>query len=144
MRRSIRWGKSWVGGPGVLWRSLGVDQILGLGGEPLVKILSEELGQRRVQIRRGDATVDDPEPVKHHLVELPFHRGGCRAVEGMAVLAERENLVQDAIEVAPFSFTQGEGLAGAGQGAVFVELGELWRPQELASPVGPHPEGATG
>ncbi|ONH61049.1 hypothetical protein CcI49_07965 [Frankia sp. CcI49] len=112
----------WVDGLGVLWSALGVDQVLGLGGEPLAKILSEELGQWSLQIGRADAAVEDPEPLEHRLVELPFHGRGCCPVKGVAVLAERENLVQDAIEVAPFSLAQGKGFAGTGQGPVDAGL----------------------
>ncbi|MEX5707381.1 hypothetical protein AB1484_03450 [Parafrankia sp. FMc6] len=108
-------GGGWGESLGVLRGSLRVDQILGLGGEPPIKIFSEELGQRRVEIGRADAAVDDPEPVKDGLVELPFHGRGCREVKVVAVLAEREEPVKDTVQVSPLTFTRGERLAGPGQ-----------------------------
>ncbi|MCK9932282.1 hypothetical protein MXD62_34950 [Frankia sp. Mgl5] len=68
-----------------------------------------------MQIGGADAEVDDPEPVKDGLVELAFHGRGRGAVKGVAVLAERENPVEDTVQVAPFTFAHGEGLPGPGQ-----------------------------
>ena len=88
LRRPAR-GGVWVGRSGVLSVPLRVDHSIGLGREPTLKILSEELGERRVKVSGSDAPVDDPEAVKDGLVELAFHDRGRGPIEGLAVFAER-------------------------------------------------------
>ncbi|WP_232291714.1 hypothetical protein [Frankia sp. QA3] len=60
--------------------------------------------------------VDDPEPLEHCLVELALHecRGG--GVEGVAVLAEAQQLVENRADRLPFAF------AGVEQGTRLTKV----------------------